>query len=159
VRAQFRANLGALRQTRVELAVYEWPKWPLQDAVRRAHEIDLAPALADFHAALELDPTNVTANRRLGQIELSLARYQDARTHLAAAFMAAPGQTATRQLYGESLAATGDVPQAAQMWRSIPLDQDQLQLRQAWHEMSDQEIAKRIASARALMRGAAARSE
>ena len=73
--------------------------------------------LADFQgdaasaapwAALALDPASVTANRRLGQIELSRGQYDLAHGHLDAAFRAAPGQQATRQLLGESLAVAGD---------------------------------------------------
>ncbi len=74
-RAAFQANLGALRQTQIELGIYQWPTWPIQDAVRRARATELAPVMARYAAALALDPHNAAANRRLGQIELSLGRY------------------------------------------------------------------------------------
>jgi tetratricopeptide (TPR) repeat protein len=151
IRARIHANLGAVMQTRLELKTFEWPKWPLQDAVRRSFQKELEPAVAQYTSALALDPSNVTANRRLGQIQLSLGRYRDARLHLAAAFVAAPAQPAARQMYGESLAATGEIEPAAQLWRSKPFDEDQLQLRQAWYDMTDQETASRIAAARALL--------
>ncbi|MEE8391438.1 MAG: O-antigen ligase family protein [Anaerolineae bacterium] len=133
-RAAFRANLGAVAQTRAELSVYRWPEWRMQDAVRRSPDVNLAPAIAHYRAALALDPANVTANRRLGQIELSLGQYQAAKQHLEAAFAAAPGQRATRQLLGESYALAGEIERAAALWRTIDVSQGQLRLRQRWYD-------------------------
>ncbi len=41
IRSQIQANLGALAQTRAELSIYEWPKWPVQDELRRSPEVEL----------------------------------------------------------------------------------------------------------------------
>ena len=90
-RAAFQANLGALLQTRAELLPYRWPDWPIQDALRRAPEINLSPAIARYTSALALDPANVTANRRLGQIALSRGDYGTARTYLEAAYAVCAG--------------------------------------------------------------------
>jgi tetratricopeptide (TPR) repeat protein len=133
-RAELQANLGALTQTRAELSVYGWPEWPIQDALRRSSEIDLTPALAHYRAALAQNPANLTANRRLGQIELSLGQYEAARQHLEAAYAVAPEQRATRQLLGESYAVAGEVDQAATLWRSVEMGQSQLSLRQWWYD-------------------------
>jgi predicted Zn-dependent protease len=147
-RAVIQANLGALAQARAELSVYQWPAWPIQDALRRSPEVDLAPAIAHYQAALALDPRNVAANRRLGQIELSDGQYDAARQHLEAAFAAAPGQRATRQMLGESYAIAGDVARAASLWRTVNLDQGQLAARQWWYEyIGDAERARRLAGA------------
>jgi tetratricopeptide (TPR) repeat protein len=132
--AALQANLGALAQTRAELAVYDWPEWPIQDALRRSSGIDLAPALAHYQTALARNPANATANRRLGQIELSLGQYEAARKHLEAAYAVAPDQRATRQLLGESYAVGGEVERAAALWRTVDTRQGQLQLRQWWYE-------------------------
>jgi hypothetical protein len=118
--AALQSNLGALAQSRAELAVYRWPDWPSQDALRRSSEIDLTPALARYRAALAKNPTDVTANRRLGQIELSVGEYESARGHLEAAYAVAPDQRATRQLLGESYAVTGDIEQAAGEQPDLP---------------------------------------
>jgi O-antigen ligase len=136
-RAAYEANLGALSQTRAELSIYQWPQWPLQDALRRSTNINLTASIEHYRAALALDPTNVTANRRLGQIELSLGAYDEARHHLEAAHRAAPQQQATQQLFGESLALTGDVARAAALWRAIPLEQDQLAIRHGWYSSAN----------------------
>ena len=134
LRAVFRANLGTLIQTRAELAVYRWPDWPIQDALRRSTEVELDSAIGHYRAALALDPANVIANRRLGQIELSRGQYESARHHLEAAYAAAPGQRATRQLLGECYAIAGEVERAAALWRTVDVSQGQLMARQWWHE-------------------------
>jgi hypothetical protein len=144
--AALQSNLGALAQSRAELAVYRWPDWPSQDALRRSSEIDLTPALARYRAALAKNPTDVTANRRLGQIELSVGEYESARGHLEAAYAVAPDQRATRQLLGESYAVTGDIEQAAALWRTVDTSQGQLDIRQWWYEyIGEPQRAARIA--------------
>jgi tetratricopeptide (TPR) repeat protein len=149
-RALFRANLGTLLQTREELAVYEWPRWTLQDAVRRSDAISLAAATRHYHAALILDPTNAIACRRLGQIELSLGAYGAARQHLEAAFRSAPRQQATRQMLGETLALAGEVGRAASMWRTTPLEQDQLAIRRYWYSSTNDPLEPLVREAIAL---------
>jgi tetratricopeptide (TPR) repeat protein len=134
VQAAFQANLGAVAQTRAELSVYRWPEWPIQDAVRRSPDVSLAPAIAHYQAALALAPANAAANRRLGQIELSLGQYQAARRHLEAAYAAAPGQRAVRQLLGESYAIEGEIERAVALWRTVDVSQGQLALRQWWYD-------------------------
>jgi predicted Zn-dependent protease len=119
VRAAFQANLGAVAQSRAELAAYHWPEVPIQDALRREGRVDLGPALRRYAAALALDPGNVTANRRLGQIELAQGQYAAAREHLAAAYAADPGQRVTRLLLGESQAVEGAVVPAAALWATV----------------------------------------
>ena len=150
-RAAFQANLGALSQTRAELAVYRWPAWPIQDALRRQlpgyhpSPVNLALALARYQAALALDPGNVTANRRLGQIELSRGEYAAARHHLQAAYAAAPWQRATRQILGELDAIAGDTTAAAALWRTVDMSQGQPALRIWWYEaIGEREKAERI---------------
>ncbi|PKO20223.1 MAG: hypothetical protein CVU38_21270 [Chloroflexi bacterium HGW-Chloroflexi-1] len=132
-RAAFQANLGAVDQTRAELSVYHWPAWQFQDELRRSAQIDLASAIARYDAALALEPGNATANRRLGQIQLSLGQYAAARRHLEAAYAAAPTQRATRQLLGESYAIAGETEQAAALWRTVDVSQGQLDLRRWWY--------------------------
>jgi tetratricopeptide (TPR) repeat protein len=128
------ANLGALIQTREELSTYSWPAWQIQDVVRRSDKIDLAPAIAQYQVALSIDPGNATANRRLGQIELSRGDYESAQRHLQAAFVAAPEQRATRQLLGEVYAITGKVDRALAIWSRIDVSNGQLAVRQWWYE-------------------------
>ena len=139
-RAVVLANLGAASQTRAELSVYRWPDWPIQDALRRQAPdapppVDLSPAIARYRSALALNPNNVTANRRLGQIELSQGDYEAARGHLETAYASAPWQRATRQLLAEAYAVTGQTQQAAELLNTVDLSQNQLGLRKWWYDV------------------------
>jgi O-antigen ligase len=151
-RAMGLANLGAVEQTRFELSRYRWPRDGLQDTVRRDEPEALAGAIRRYQAALALDPANPTANRRLGQIALSLGQYESAHRHLLAAYEAAPQQRATRQLLGESFALQGDPATAVQLWRTVDTAQRQLELRLAWYEsIGDRQAVSRFAAALALL--------
>jgi hypothetical protein len=126
------SNLGAVRQSRAELGVYSWPKWPIQDAVRR--EVDLSQSIADFERALEYDPGNPTANRRLGLIELSLGEYEDALAHLQTAYRNEPSSVPTRQLLGEALVVNGRLEEGRALWAGLGNELDQLNNRIFWYE-------------------------
>jgi len=125
------SNLAAVRQSRAELSVYRRPEWPIQDAVRR--ELDLGEVVADFERALELNPENGAANRRMGQIELSLGVYEAAVDHLQVAYRQMPWDNGTRQLYGEALIVTGSVEEGARLWSDVWTEQGQLDGRMFWY--------------------------
>ena len=133
-RAALQANLGAVAQTRAELSVYSWPAWPLQDELRRSPEIDLDPAVARYQAALALNPRNAVANRRMGQIELSRGQYEAARQRLEAAYAIAPMNWATRQMLAESYAIAGDVLRATELFRTVDMNNGQIDVRVFWYE-------------------------
>ncbi|MBX2998563.1 MAG: O-antigen ligase family protein [Caldilineaceae bacterium] len=136
--AAFHANVGAIRQADAELSVYEWPAWPMQDALRRSHKIDLAPAQEEYARALAMDGSNVTANRRLGQIALSQGEYEDACRFLERAHTGAPTQLTIKQLLGECYAIGGRVEEAADLWREIRFDPDRLRMREWWYSSIDE---------------------
>jgi O-antigen ligase len=133
-RAALESNVGALLQTRAELLVYHWPEIPLQDVLRRTDQIDLTSAIQHFQIALALDPANVTAQRRLGQIDLAREQYESACQHFEAAAAVDPFQRATQQLLGECDALRGESSQASALWRNIDLGQSQLDLRVWWYQ-------------------------
>lgn len=148
-RATGQANLGAVAQSRAELAVYRWPDVGIQDELRRLEMVDLAPAIGYYQAALALDPNNVTANRRLGQIELSRGELAAARVHLERAYAVAPGERATRQLLAEVYAVTGEVDRARVLWDSVDTGQGQLDGRIWWYEhQGNAEASQRLQSLR-----------
>jgi hypothetical protein len=148
-------NLGTLLQTQIELSRYHWPEVDIQDIVRRQHSEELGPVVAQYEMALQLDPANATANRRLGQIELSLGHYDAACQYLQAAFNVRPEQRATRQLLGECYAQSGDAERAAALWRTLDLATDQLSLRLWWYEeyLGDYGRAQRIQHGLDVLRG------
>jgi tetratricopeptide (TPR) repeat protein len=125
------SNLGAVHQSQVELGVYSWPEWPVQDAVRR--EVDLGRPVAEFERALAFDPQNATANRRLGMIELSVGEYEAALAHLAAAHAVEPGSATVQQLYGEALVVNGQVGEGQALWQGLSNEQRQLEIRAWWY--------------------------
>ena len=149
VRSLFYSNLAAVRQSRAELSRYHWPDWPIQDAVR--NEIILSSSIAAYEQALALNPNNATANRRLGQIELSLGEYEDALAHLSAAYERTPWDNATRQLLGEAYIVNGQVDEGAVLWAGINNGEDQLQLRAFWYEYIDDR--ERLAAIQAALNG------
>lgn len=126
------SNLGAVHQSQAELAVYTWPEWPIQDAVRR--EVDLDQAVAEFERALELQPGNVTANRRLGMVQLSMGDYEDALGHLEAAHAAEPWSEINRRLLGEALIVNGQPQEGTALWAGVSNEQGQLEARAYWYE-------------------------
>lgn len=136
------ANLGAVAQGRAELSVYEWPEWPMQDAVRQREIVDLSRALHFYTLALAMDADNEVAHRRLGQIYLSqanLSREQQelACRHLSIAYDRTSAHRATRQLLGECFALQGQPDRAALLWKSVDTNQGQLDLRLWWHERNE----------------------
>ena len=145
-RATLEADWGALQQTRAELSVYRWPEVPIQDVLRQNSQGEIASATAFYQQAINIDPGNVTAQWRLGQIDLAQRQYTEACQHLALAYVAAPERRATRQPLGECDALNGQVDQAVELWRSIDMSQDQLALRRWWYEtyLGDAESTSRL---------------
>ena len=126
-------NRATVAQTRAELSIYQWPAWPLQDAVRQHFPTELAAIATLYRTALQQNPANVTAHRRLGQILLSQGDYLTARHHLEIAYRLAPYQRTTRQLLGEAYALTGNKVEAHRLWQTVDLSQGQLALRVEWY--------------------------
>jgi tetratricopeptide (TPR) repeat protein len=126
------SNLGALHQSKAELGIYSWPEWPIQDDVRRTIDLDLP--IAHYNRSLELNPENATANRRLGQIELSRGNYESAVSLLAAARSSEPGNATTSQLLAEALIVTGQEDQGQVLWSDARNAQGQLGARIWWYE-------------------------
>ncbi len=126
------SNLAAVEQSRMELAIYNWPEWPLQDQVRR--QVNMTPIVEAYKRALVLNPRNFGANRRLGMIELSLGDYENALYHLEQAHAGEGWDNSARQLLGEALIANGRVAEGVVLWRSVDNTQGQLDLRRFWYE-------------------------
>jgi hypothetical protein len=133
-RAAFTANLGAVQQTRTELSVYHWPEVPIQDVLRQSNAGDLTATVQYYEAALVLDAMNASANRRLGQIELARQQVAAACAHLTTAYQTAPHQRATRQLLGECAAFADQPGRAVQLWKTVDVNQSQLNIRMWWYQ-------------------------
>ena len=131
MRAAALVNQAALDQQKAELRIYRFQRNGMQDAVRR--DLNLQPEIAEYEAALLIDPANATAHRRLGQIALAKGNLDSACAHFRAAWAGNPANRAARQYMGECAALDGDATAAAEFWRSVDLAQGQLQLRYAWY--------------------------
>lgn len=131
-RGALQANLGAVEQSSRELALYSWPAWDVQDRLRRSAAVDLDGAIARYAAALQEDPQNVTAHRRLGQIAVARGDLAAAQEHLTAAWQRAPQERATRLLLGEVLALQGQPEQAAALWRTVDTSNGSLDVLAYW---------------------------
>lgn len=156
--AQWRANQGALAQTKAELSGFRFPLALIQDEMRRDLRRELDPALALYRETLRQDPHNATALRRLAQIELARGEYAAARQNLEQAYQIARGQRATRQMLGEVYAIEGRLDEAAALWATIKVAPELLKNRLWWYEhIGDQEAAANIRSVLeqlGIMRGA-----
>jgi tetratricopeptide (TPR) repeat protein len=130
--SQWYSNLGAVEQSRIELGTYTWPEWPLQDELRR--QLDISQAVEYYERALALNPRNASANRRLGQIELSLGEYEDALNHLTVAYEMTPWDNATRQLLGEAYLVNGRLAEGRALWSTLETTRKQLEIRAYWYE-------------------------
>jgi tetratricopeptide (TPR) repeat protein len=143
--AQWLANRAALEQTRIELSHFRFPLVKIQDEVRRNPQVDLTPAIQLYRAALERNPTNVTALRRLAQIDIARGAYASAQQKLETAWQIAPEQRATRQMLGEVYLALGEVDQGRALWATVENGADQLGARVWWHRyIGDEAVAQRM---------------
>jgi hypothetical protein len=125
--ASWHANLGAVRQTRIELRTYDYRHFdnPTLDQVRQRQ--DLSPAVRSFERAIALDPGQVTARTRLAQIALARAEYEEALQHALAPWQAGYRDRVTRLVLSDALVARGDVEQAAALVRGLERAQERLQ--------------------------------
>ncbi len=143
--AQWTANQGALTQTKAELSGFHFPLSLIQDEMRRNPRTKLDASIALYHAALAADPNNVTALRRLAQIELSRGEVDNALPNLERAYYNAPGDRAARQMLGEVYALDGRVDEAAALWKSIGVAKELLKNRLWWYEhLGDMQSAANI---------------
>lgn len=115
----FYANLGALEQTRTELAIYDSDPFddPTLDEARRL--IDLSQAIEWFQKALDWDSTNPTALQRLSSIALSRGEYRAAMGMMQVAWDAGHRDEITRLLYGDALVADRQPQEAAEVVRGL----------------------------------------
>lgn len=102
--AQLYANLGAVRQSQVEVPLIKFPH-PNPPEVRRA--ADLSRAESAYHAALLHDPTNRVANARLGLIALDRFDFPQAVARLEAAYASDPGNRSVIKELGYAYVFSG----------------------------------------------------
>lgn len=120
----FYANLGAVLQTKAELALYRFDKPPIEihSIMEIRQSLATGSALPQdlFRTALAYDASNAAAQRRLGLIALSSRNFDEAVRHLETAWQLDPDSRATRKGLGYAFAWRGDVNQAQQLLQPLP---------------------------------------
>ncbi|MHB1295225.1 MAG: O-antigen ligase family protein [Anaerolineae bacterium] len=119
VLATLYANLGAVEQSRVELAAYSQEQFAERPMDRVRQDVNLDAAINLLQKAVSLDPSQVTARQRLAAIALSRGAYADARTHMETAWAAGHQDAVTRLLLADALVATGEPERAAGIARGL----------------------------------------
>lgn len=130
---QWSANRAALSQTRAELSEYVINLSPSQDEQRRSGAVDLTEAVALYRQVLASEPQNVTALRRLAQIQIARGQYDAALLNLERAYQVEPGERATRQMLGELYAREGRIDEATALWSTINVAPELLKGRLWWY--------------------------
>lgn len=143
------SNYAAVLQTREQLSRYVQGEWMAQDSVLQAEPERFAEAVAFYTRALEGNPNNASANRRLAQIEVAQGDYESAFDHLQAATASPISSRMTLQYLGELYALRGNPQQTALIWQMLDNTQDQLETRRWWYEyaVDDPQLLARYAAA------------
>lgn len=115
--AQWDANLGALRQSQIELPHVEFPH-PTPHEFRQV--TDLSPAEQLFGEALRHDASNRTAHTRLGMIALDRSEFNQAVTELEPAYRTDPANRAVIKALGFAYVWVNRLDDAEPLLRQIP---------------------------------------
>ncbi len=120
LRATALINLGVVEQARAELGVFRLETWsnPTLDAVRRT--VNLEQAIAHYEAALALQPEQRIALERLSMIALSRGDAPAAAAYAQRAWVAGHRDRTTRLVYGQAMAAIGQLEPAITAMRGLP---------------------------------------
>lgn len=142
--AAWHANLGALAQTRVELALYDPQHFSdlTLDAARRL--ADISAAEAHLRAALALVHDQPTAATRLSQLARARGDYAGALALLEPSVAAGAHDRVTRLVYGDALVANGQPAAAAAYIEGLPFARSRL-LGQAGEYRTQLDDARRAA--------------
>ncbi len=138
------SNMGAINQTRAELAYYDPENFKdlTIDQIRRS--IDLSQAENGFNQALNYNNSNATALHRLTQIEMSRGEFNLALEHMQTAWDSGHRDDVTRLLYSDALVADGQPSPAAEIVRGIVQAENRL-MYQAWYRYrQDQDYQRAV---------------
>jgi tetratricopeptide (TPR) repeat protein len=127
VRAQGMANLGAVAMDRQQLAGFPRNAW------RYAPQVSLpAPARTWFAQALALNPSNATANFRLGVAAMQQEDFSAASLHLEKARAGMPLHRGVQKILGYSLLWEGEIEQALPHLAELPEIPQELEIYIHW---------------------------
>jgi tetratricopeptide (TPR) repeat protein len=118
------ANLGAVKQAKAKLAT------GLPQDTKDAH---LQAATASYKRALNLAPSNRTANLRLGNLAAADGRYKEALAHLEIAWRTAPEDPTARKALGLACTWVGEIDRAAELLKDTREIVSELNTWAWWH--------------------------
>jgi hypothetical protein len=111
----FYANLGAIKMAQLDLT-----GWIFDQAITPQETDQYGEAVQHFERALRLDPTNQTANYRLGLLAYRDVNYQISGPYLEKAYLADPGNRGIIKKLGYNYVWLGNVDEAEKYLEKIP---------------------------------------
>jgi hypothetical protein len=124
------ANLGSVQMSQVELDGYPNSGWAGSKIVSRLDDAEAA-----LRSSLQLDPSNRTANQRLGMISMLRQDFESASGYLEAAYREAPEHRGIIKSLGYCYVWLGDMQRADTYLSLIPEAQEELDAYIWWWEM------------------------
>lgn len=134
IRAAWQANLGAVQLAKVELAGFPESGWAGEEIVPH-----LAAADAALQTALQRDPSNRTANHRLGLIAMYRRDFVSAARLLEAALARSPSHRGIIKALAYCYVWLGDVERAQVFLAQIPEAAEELDVYSWWWQTQDRE--------------------
>jgi hypothetical protein len=115
VRSAWYADLGAVQMAKVELAGFPTSQWTEPSILPK-----LAQAESSLRSALQTDPTNQTANHRLGLIAMLQGNFPSATAYLEEAHQKAPNHRGIIKSLGYCYVWSGNMEKAQLFLGKIP---------------------------------------
>ena len=122
-------NLGAVQMSQVELQSFSTNEWATSEIVPRLEIAD-----ASFRSALQYDPSNQTANYRLGLISMLRQDFESASANLETAYQEAPSHRGIIKNLGYCYVWLGNMEKAKTLLVKIPEAQKELNVYIWWWE-------------------------
>lgn len=126
------ANQGAVQMARVELDGFPNVGWSGREITAR-----MTSAEASMLASLQADPSNRTANQRLGMLAMLRQDFAPAEEYLTAARLADPGHRGVLKSLGFCRVWLGDIAGAKALLENIPEAQEELDAYIWWWGQQD----------------------
>lgn len=126
------ANFGAAAMAKVELQ-----NFPVEEWSDVASPVDFSSAENSFRQALWYNPSQRTANHRMGLIALHHSEFEQAASYLETAFMADPGHRGIRKALGYTYVWLGSLPKAIRLLSILPETEREMIAYVEWWQLQD----------------------
>ncbi len=127
IRSTWHANLGAVQMAKVELMGFPTDQWTDPSILPKLEQAD-----ASLHSALQADPTNRTANHRLGLIAILREDFLSAASYLEQAIQETPDHRGVIKSLGYCYVWLGEMEKAAPFLARIPEAQEEMNVYAWW---------------------------